>query len=108
MKHLFTSAHLIKPIKQIEPKPIEIHGCELTDKSHCCLSIQCLMISMSNVQTSCNVRSIMMTVMVARLMAADIMEVRMTILLSDRHWPLLTLHLILVICLWLFTDYYSG
>ena len=67
----------------------------LTDKSHCCLSIQCLMISMINVQTSCNVRRIMMKMIVVRLMAADIREVRITILLSDRHWPWLTLHLIL-------------
>lgn len=36
-----------------------------------------------------------MKMMVVRLMAADIREVRITILLSDRHWPWLTLHLIL-------------
>ena len=45
------------------------------------------MISMIIDQTSCNVRRIMMKMMVVRLMAADIREVRITILLSDRHWP---------------------
>ena len=51
------------------------------------------MISMRNVQTSSNVRRIMMKMMEARLMTADIREVRMTILLIGRHWPL---HLILI------------
>ena len=46
-----------------------------------------MMISMIIDQTSCNVRRIMMEMMVVMLMAADIREVRITILLSDRHWP---------------------
>ena len=55
-----------------------------------------MMFSISSDQTSGNVRRVMMKMMVVRLMAADIKEVRMTILLSGRHWPLLTLHLIFV------------
>ena len=53
-----------------------------------------MMISMSSDQTSGNVRRVVMKMMVVRLMAADIKEVRMTILLSGRHWPLLNLHFI--------------